>query len=282
MLEVYGNSTYFILSIYFLISFMRTRLVFKLKNKGAYVPFHHQHLLTHLVSELRKDSPTQWQNYNLYNFSGLKGQTKVSRNGLHFYSSRITWVLSSRSTEFITHIVQKIFSYPSIFVGQLELIPESVEKEITPNLETEVKYICISPLVVNEGQSNVSLAKKFVAPDTDSFSDLLYESTLNRMEQSREFSQEKLSNFFKFQLIPDKDYLHKIKQDQKKFARIYTIPDLQNAEVRGYTLPFTLCAMPEVQDFVFENGLGVHTTQGYGMIDLANTNPITRTENFDF
>jgi CRISPR-associated endoribonuclease Cas6 len=261
---------------------MRTRLVFRLKNKGACVPFHHQHLLTKFLAEIRKDSPEQWKNFNFYHFSGLKGQTKVSRNGLHFYSSRITWVLSSKNVEFITHIVQKIFTYPSCLVGQLELVPEMVEKENAPQFTNEVKYICISPLVISEGQGNSYVAKKFVLPETDQFSDLLYESTLNRMEQSKGFSIENLSNFFKFQLIPDQNYLHKIKQDQKKFARIYTLPEFQNSEVRGYTFPFTLCAMPEVQEFVFENGLGVHTTQGYGMIDLANTDPVERVEVFEF
>jgi len=53
-------------------------------------------------------------------------------------------------------------------------------------------------------------------------------------------------------------------------------------EVRGYTLPFTLYAAGEVQDFVFKCGLGAFTHKGFGMLDLANNMPSQRTEPYKF
>ena len=44
-------------------------------------------------------------------------------------------------------------------------------------------------------------AKKFIHPETDEFSDLLYESTILRMSQSKLYSADKLKTFFKFQLV---------------------------------------------------------------------------------
>jgi CRISPR-associated endoribonuclease Cas6 len=62
---------------------LRTRIIFSLKNRGAYVPFHHQYLLAQVIKGLLIFGPEKsYLDFNQYNFSGLKGQTKVSRKGL--------------------------------------------------------------------------------------------------------------------------------------------------------------------------------------------------------
>jgi CRISPR-associated endoribonuclease Cas6 len=47
-------------------------------------------------------------------------------------------------------------------------------------------------------------------------------------------------------------------------------------EIRGYTFPFTLYAAKDVQQFVYENGLGYFTYKGFGMLDIASNDPIHR------
>src|SRR5690606_42066611 len=54
------------------------------------------------------------------------------------------------------------------------------------------------------------LGKKFITPDSDEFSDLLYDSTIARMEATGKYTAEQLSSFYKFQIVPDKDYIHRI------------------------------------------------------------------------
>ena len=120
---------------------MRARVVFTLKNKGAQVPFHHQYLITQLIERLLKGIPQQYQHFQNYNFSGLKGQTKVSKSGLHFYSSRITLVFSSPDAEFINHVLQCLFEEKEVAIGNLLLEPELVEKEEPADLNNAVKYI---------------------------------------------------------------------------------------------------------------------------------------------
>jgi CRISPR-associated endoribonuclease Cas6 len=48
--------------------------------------------------------------------------------------------------------------------------------------------------------------------------------------------------------------------------------------VRGYTFPFTLYAAKEVQQFVYENGLGHFTHKGFGMLDVAHNDTIQQAE----
>lgn len=248
---------------------MRVRIVFVLKNKGAMVPFHHQHLLYQLVDGLL---PHQGQvNYAVYNFSGLKGQTQVSQRGLHFFSSKVSWVVSTLDKTFLQNLLANLFAKSEIQIGELLLQPEYVEKEVFPELGSQTHFLCISPLVLANPNRNSFYAKHFVSPFIDLFSDLLYEATMSRMEASGLYSEAEMKEFAKFQIIPDKTYLERIKNNDKKFARIYTI--VENGvkqEIRGYTFPFTLYAHPKVQNFVLNCGLGSYNHKGYGMLDLAD------------
>ncbi|MES2388036.1 MAG: CRISPR-associated endoribonuclease Cas6 [Bacteroidota bacterium] len=251
---------------------MRVRIVFSLRNKGAIVPFHHQHLLTQLINDVLSQGGNKFINYELCNFSGLKGQTKVTHAGLCFYSSKITLVLSSPDVKFVDYFLVNLFRLSEVQVGQLLLSPESVVKEEHPFFKEEVKYVCISPIVLLANNQREIDAKRFISPETDQFSDLLYECTMNRMEALGTYSAEQIASYFRFQIVPDKSYLDKIRLEEKKFARIYAAFDDndEKIEVRGYTFPFTLYAAPDVHRFIFDCGIGELCSKGFGMIDIAD------------
>lgn len=271
---------------YFLGNFfkLRVRIIFLLRNRGGYVPFHHQYLLAQVIKGvLVKGGDSNFINYSFFNFSGLKGQTKVSRKGLHFYSAKITLVFSSPNKAFIDYFLMNLFELKQVDIGGVSLQPDSVElEEPMPHSDAD-KFICISPLVLLNASFNDSSSKRFIPPDSDTFSDLLYESTISRMQEANLFTPEQITSFYKFQLVPDKDYIARLTAAQKKFARIYPLYDQDvKYEVRGYTFPFTLYAAKEVQEFVFHCGLGQFTHKGFGMLDLANTNPNNRVLKYEF
>jgi CRISPR-associated endoribonuclease Cas6 len=84
-------------------------------------------------------------------------------------------------------------------------------------------------------------------------------------------SQEKLKDYYKFQVVPDKQYLQKIKESGKKFARIYPVYDNDiKFDLRGYTMPFKLLAAREVNEFIYTCGLGECTHKGFGMVDIVD------------
>jgi CRISPR-associated endoribonuclease Cas6 len=240
------------------------------------VPFHHQFLLAQTIKGLlvmggKKD----YLNFIQYNFSGLKGQIKISRKGLHFYSSKVTLVFSTSDKGFLDYLVGTLFEQKEIVIGSLQLIPESVENEEPVVISESVKFLCISPIVVLPASFNDESSKRFVLPDTDEFSDLLYDSTIQRMEASGKFTTGQIADFYKFQLVPDKEYINRLQSSHKKFARIYPLYDSDiKYEVRGYTFPFTLYAPQPVQQFVYENGLGHFSHKGFGMLDVATTSSI--------
>jgi CRISPR-associated endoribonuclease Cas6 len=212
----------------------------------------------------------EFANYTQYNFSGLKGQIKISRKGLHFYSSRVTLVFSASDKEFLDHFLGRLFEQKELLIGNLQVVPEAVENEDPVTIGDAVKFLCISPIVPLPASFNDDSGKRFIVPESEEFSDLLYESTLSRMEASGKFSAEELAQYYKFQIIPDRDYIDRIQSSHKKFARIYPLFDSDvKYEVRGYTFPFTLYAPKPVQQFVYEHGLGYSSHKGFGMLDVA-------------
>lgn len=257
---------------------MRIRIIFSLKNRGAHVPFHHQYLLAQVIKGLLVFGPDKsFLEFNQFNFSGLKGQTKVSRKGLHYYSSRVTLVFACSDKRFLDYFIAQLFAQKDLIVGNLHLEPESAEPEEPLQIGDEARFLCISPIVLLPPAFNDDRGKKFINPDSDEFSDLLYDSTIARMEATGKYSQEQLGSFYKFQIVPDKDYILRIQSSHKKFARIYPLYDNDiKFEIRGYTFPFVLYAAKEVRNFIYENGLGQFTHKGFGMLDIANNDSIHR------
>jgi CRISPR-associated endoribonuclease Cas6 len=258
---------------------LRTRIIFSLKNRGAYVPFHHQYLLAQVIKGLLVFGPEKsYLNFNQFNFSGLKGQTKVSRKGLHYFSSRVTLVFSCADKTFLDYFIARLFEQKDIVVGNLHLVPESVESEEPVTINDEARFLCISPIVLIQASFNDERGKKFIPPDSDEFSDLLYESTIARMEATGRYTPEQLTSFYKFQMVADAEYIQRIQSTHKKFARIYPLYDNDiRFEIRGYTFPFTLYAAKDVQQFVYENGLGQFTYKGFGMLDVATNDSVQNT-----
>ena len=259
---------------------MRIRIIFSLKNRGAYVPFHHQYLLAQVIKGLLIFGPNKdYTDFKQFNFSGLKGQTKISRKGLHFFSSKVTLVFACPDKQFLDYFIAQLFEQKDVMVGNLHLIPESTEAEEAVQIRDEAKFLCISPIVLIPASFNDESGKKFISPEGDEFSDLLYESTLARMEATGRYTAEQLTSFYKFQIVPDADYIQRIQALHKKFARIYPLYDSDvKFEVRGYTFPFTLYAAKDVQQFVYENGLGHFTHKGFGMLDVAHNDTIQQAE----
>jgi CRISPR-associated endoribonuclease Cas6 len=251
---------------------VRARVIFSVENIGASIPFHHQFLLSRIVKEMIVLDPV-FSGFKSYSFSGVKGQTKVGRDGLQILSNKITIVFSSVSKEFIHFLINKIFTYKKIEIATLRVRPDSVEiEEIPLFIDGKSKYLCLSPVVFTNPKQPSIDTKRFVPPSTDEFSDLIYESTMANMEASGLYSAEELAKYFKFQIVPDPDYMEKIKEEEKKIARIYNVyMNDAKYEVRGYTIPFTLFAEPEVHKFIFNVGIGAIVNEGFGMLDIPTT-----------
>jgi CRISPR-associated endoribonuclease Cas6 len=251
---------------------MRVRIIFQLLNQGGFVPFHQQSLLSSFVHDFL---PKELSSSDTWSFSGLKGQTKVTARGLYYSSQKVTLVFSSPSRKLAEAFIHGIFTAGTFGLAGLELQPIQVLEEVVSFDNLSEKYICISPLVVlSEGFPEAEL-KQFIQPSSDGFADLLYESTMSRMEKAG-FPAAKPEGDAVFSFQPDEEYLKKSRDSDRKFSRVYALEGYGNFnELRGYTLPFYLEAPPEIHQFIFQAGLGEATRFGFGMVDFADRNERT-------
>jgi CRISPR-associated endoribonuclease Cas6 len=255
---------------------MRARIIFWLNNRGEVLPFNHQFMIEVFLRSILQDHFGEKPSYT---FSGLKGQSRISTGGLGYWSSKVTIVVASQNKELVEFLIHTIFKTEIHYLGTLSLTPESVAEELIPEFGIDNKYICLSPITLLSPEINDQEIKRFVEPSSDLFSDILYESTMLRMQASGKYTSEQLQEFYKFQIKPDEVYLKKMKSENKKVARVYFLDGSTSSEmeIRGYTFPFTLYADSEVQNFVFYNGLGEYCRMGYGLLDTADSQFQNRT-----
>ena len=247
------------------------------------MPFHHQFLLAQMLkAAVMVGGNAEYLSFNGFNFSGLKGQTKSSRKGLHYYSNRVTLIVASRNVDFLNYLLVNMFKMNRLEVGSLVLVPERVEVERAPDLDNYEKFICLSPIVLSVPSLIDDSVTQFLDPETDEFSDKLYDLAMQHVENLALFDSETMSTFNQFQITPDKEYLAKLVENNKKFSRVYPTYDQDiKFDVRGYTFPFYFYGATELKEVIFLDGLGALSHKGFGMIDLANEDPNDRVDPYE-
>ena len=63
------------------------------------------------------------------------------------------------------------------------------------------------------------------------------------MSETGDYSEEELAKFYKFQLIPDKNYIARLTAQQKKYARIYPVFDQDVKYMKFVDIPSHLLCM---------------------------------------
>lgn len=245
---------------------MRIKISFlKVHGSSGTVPLHHQKIISAFMEEIIRELPNP---LDFYNFSSLKGTSKVQNGQIRFLSSKVSLVISAPDDAFAKDWVESIFEKRLVSFAKLTLVPKTYEIIPDPEFKTEMKYVCISPMVaqtpfVTDEAGNIP---EPLDPRSQEFSDAFYDSIMDGMERAG-FTPEQMEKFAAFEITPDPNYINKILNTHKKFARIYKNND--SLPIFGYLLPFTLHAHPQVQKFVWDCGIGLYTTQGYGMVDVV-------------
>ena len=242
---------------------MRLKISFlKVHGSNGMVPLHHQKIISAFMEEVIQEVESKSKHYN---FSSLKGTSKVMNGQIRFLSSKVSLVISAPEDEFVEQWIKKIFDRRLVSFAKLTLVPKSYQVISQPEFKTVMKYVCISPLICDR-PFNTEPPPEPIEPTEKDFCDMIYNGTLDRMEHAG-YSESQISEFAEFDVTPDPAYIQKVKESGKKFSRIYKTND--NETVYGYLLPFQIHAHPEVQKFIWESGIGNYTSQGFGMLDTV-------------
>ncbi len=243
---------------------MRVKISFtRDNNSGNTIPLHHQKLIFDSLSSIAR---AIGEDRKQLNFSSLKGTSKIHNGFMKFLSSKITLVVSSSNENLINKLTNHIFAEGRLTIGRMNLVPKGKEVITDPEFNTQMRYLCISPLVLFTPQKDSKQPVEPVDPQSPNFSDILYNLTLDSMEKSG-IPESVIATYSEFDIQADTEYLQKMSGQNKKYIRMYRTSEGKN--VAGYLLPFTLHAHPDVHKFVWQNGMGALTYEGYGMLDLV-------------
>ena len=124
---------------------MRIKISFlKVHGSSGTVPLHHQKIISAFMDEVIREMPISSP---FYNFSSLKGTSKVQNGQIRFLSSKVSLVLSAPDKEFAEEWVRRIFERRLVSFAKLTLVPKASEVIPDPDFNQVMKYVCISPMV---------------------------------------------------------------------------------------------------------------------------------------
>ena len=104
---------------------MRIKISFlKVHGSSGTVPLHHQKIISAFIDEVIRELPLA---SNYYNFSSLKGTSKVQTGQIRFLSSKVSLVISAPEGDFVDQLVAKIFDRRLVSFAKLTLVPKSFD-----------------------------------------------------------------------------------------------------------------------------------------------------------
>lgn len=250
---------------------MKVKIILNKQSKFGLVPFNHLPELVQVVQNIVKNNTTAFESiikpyansfeeFDLYSFSGIKGFSKVENNALNFQSKKLSWVISSPIEKFVDKLLDEFFKLPSVKIGDILVNPIQTEVMPAPTFHKAIKYLALSPLVLNPKDDASYL------PDSEHFSDQLFEITIKRMMNFYGKDALPYNEMTEFQFIPDREYLERMKSQNKDYARMYET--VGYGSVKAYLMPFVLYAHPKIHEFIWDAGFGAITQEGFGGLDV--------------
>ena len=113
---------------------MRVKISFLRDHSSANsIPLHHQKLLTDSLVPFFESLTAD---KTLFNFSSLKGTSKIMNGFMRMLSSKVTLVISGRNKEYMDQIIKMIFERPYLTVGKMNLIPKNYDIIPDPDFQT--------------------------------------------------------------------------------------------------------------------------------------------------
>ena len=241
---------------------MRYKITFQRQDEqNSSIDLHHQHLLAEWLRPML-DSANPALCYSTF-----KGTSKVHQGQIKFISSKITWILASSDEAMLSALIDKIMALEVAEIGTLKLTPKQSDALPYPEFIDRTKYVCISPMVPVLPEGKKTNGEHALDPQQGEFSDQLFDVVMQKMEAAG-FTEEQLDKYRVFGITADQEYLHRQRSAGKRIYRNYT--DKNHQEFLGYLFPFSMHAHLDVHKFIWDNGLGLLTEQGFGMIDTAD------------
>jgi len=205
--------------------------------------------------------------FKLFNFSQLfarPGEYRVDleHRKVTFTSDRVWFYISTPVDEIAMALAEALTRSQNITLrlGRNVFALERATAFATPMFEDGVASLkCISPVVltrVNISEDGRYLPPVYIRPWDEDVEDYLKQNLINKYAA---YTGEDLSRKVSVEL--DRTYV------EKKKERCITSRYIKNEKIVGFKVPVKIFGPPEFLRFVYEVGLGVKNSLGFGMVE---------------
>ncbi|NOY77604.1 MAG: CRISPR-associated endoribonuclease Cas6 [Calditrichaeota bacterium] len=260
---------------------MRIRIQLMPLSKQVSVPVNYQYPVSAAIYKILNQASPEYTEFlhdkgyaapsgrlmKLFTFSKLHIPHARFEDGTLSGDSRQPWQLwvgSPMQEDFVENFVLGIFTSSTIeIVGQgtrsrFQVVQvESVQK---PEFQEEMRFKCLSPIVISRPEDREhGRMPHYYRPFEEGLNEALRKNLLQKYQIIYDAPPQNES--FEFQ-ITEHD-----KPRSKKITIKEGTPEA--TELKAFETYFTLRGNPALMEVAWECGLGEHTSQGFGMVDVV-------------
>ncbi|MCD6116539.1 CRISPR-associated endoribonuclease Cas6 [bacterium] len=264
---------------------MRIKLSLRAHDSGIVIPYNYQYYLSSALYRILSRSSNTYSEFlhqkgylgpdgrlrKLFTFSKLFFNKRISKNrfGYKCDSGCEIWLFVSSPMlhDFVQHFVTGLFEDQVIRIDKTLLNVYQVESVAGPEFFDEMKFICLSPVVI-KSVILTSTGKKiyYYRPLDDGLSEAVRLSAINKYRTvNNQYPENENLEF-----IVDKNYIKK-RGGQEHVAKLVTVKERTREEtkIKGFEVPFTLRGSIELIKNIYECGIGDQCSMGFGCVEVV-------------
>lgn len=197
--------------------------------------------------------------FKLFVFSPLMCRNRrVFGDDLLLGPGEVGWIISSPMSEFVIALAEGLLSRGEIDVRGTHLHIESIEAMPEPQYCEEMKFSCLSPIVISRPGDDGDYAYFCKNTDPD-FSDRVRANLIRK----HELIYGRQPQDTRFEMTFDPDYI------SRKQGRITKLIDIRGIRIRGVYAPFVTSGSPDLIILGHDVGYGEKGSMGFGCVQAT-------------
>ena len=246
---------------------MRLRIELVPKEKNFSLPLSYNYYLASLIFySLFLASPSFSRFLHEEGFEGMKFFTfsqllipdrKIEGDRI-CGSSFLSFFVSSPIPEILEKLVTGLYKQDELKIGEESFLLSSVEVVPEPEFKEEMKFSCLSPIVVSKGVlRGEKLRALYLTHEDPEFEEAVRQNLLHkyRVLLGKEPEDKRLSISF------DSEYI------ERRKGKITKLLEYKGTKIRGVLAPFTARGSIELLKLGYDAGFGEKNSLGFGMVE---------------
>ncbi len=268
---------------------MRIRLALEPMDRQCIIPINYQYPLSAAIYRILNQASPEYAAFlhqrgyvsatgkplKLFTFSRLwcPGIRQVATT-LHINHRQPCFlqVSSPMLEDFVQHFVIGLFQQQQLDIAGSQVVGKflitQVETLAPPSFESEMKFRCLSPMVVSLMHEHRGARKThFLRPGDDQLGAAIANNLRQKYETVHRRPAEQLGITFE----PDWEYVARREQQGKRVTKKITIKEgaEEATDVISFEVPFVLQGDVELMEMAYECGIGEKNSMGFGMIEVV-------------